>query len=110
MMADGIARPVVKGFHPPVRDAQASHGAAVPLFETAMPRNPSIKVTLNDQTVVLQPKQDGQKYQFLDMLNLTNLDPTKPQGNIILRLNGRNASYLEEVHHGDVVEIRWDNT
>ena len=65
-----------------------------------------LRVMVNDEQRML-PKRE-QPYQFLDMLNLVDIDPTKPQGNIILRLNGREAAYLEEIGDGDVVEICWD--
>ena len=68
----------------------------------------SMQVTLNDRPLTLPPKEDRMPYQFIDMLNLVDLDPTRPQGNIVLLLNGSSASYLDEVHSGDIVEIRWE--
>lgn len=67
-----------------------------------------IKITLNGESVWLDPKPHG-GYQFLDMLNLVDIDPTKPQGNIVLRLNGHNASYLDDIRNGDTVDIHWEN-
>lgn len=69
----------------------------------------TIKVTVNDRTVTLEQKPGGGSYEFIDMLNYVDIDPTKPQGNIILRLNGHEASYLEPIRHNDVVEIRWES-
>lgn len=69
---------------------------------------PGMKITLNGDSVWLDPKPHG-GYQFLDMLNLVDIDPTKPQGNIVLRLNGHNASYLDDIRNGDTVDIHWEN-
>lgn len=79
------------------------------LIEPPITAPRTIKVTLNDRSVNLEPKPGGGPYEFIDMLNLVDIDPTKPQGNIVLRLNGHNASYLEPIRHNDVIEIRWEN-
>lgn len=98
----------------------AQTASAVPVQQTAKTANaqevsqtawgfrPGIKITLNGESVWLDPKPHG-GYQFLDMLNLVDIDPTKPQGNIVLCLNGRNASYLDDIRNGDTVDIRWES-
>lgn len=68
----------------------------------------TITIILNGRSAELIPKEDRSPYLFLDMLNFVDIDPTKPQGDIVLRLNGRDASYLEIVNDGDSVEIYWD--
>ncbi|WP_101909403.1 cell division FtsA domain-containing protein [Marasmitruncus massiliensis] len=70
----------------------------------------TIRIILNGRSAELVPKEDHTPYLFVDMLNFVDIDPTKPQGDIILRLNGRDASYLEVVHDGDSVDIYWDKT
>lgn len=75
--------------------------------ETEAPPRPPIHVSLNGRTVQLPPKEDGANHLFLDMLTLADIDPTKPQGDIVLRLNDREASYLWPVADGDRVEIYW---
>ncbi len=77
--------------------------------ETAAPRLSSGKrfvITLNGEQRELADKPDG--YVFLDMLGLVDIDPKKPEGDIVLRLNGETASYLEPLKAGDRVEIFWD--
>ena len=82
--------------------------------EEAAPQQPeeekekSIKIRLNGEALSLQQKHDKSPYLFVDMLNYVDIDPSKPQGNIVLRINGRTASYVEEVRDGDEVEIYWD--
>ncbi|KAF5040202.1 hypothetical protein DSECCO2_535980 [anaerobic digester metagenome] len=72
-----------------------------------MPVVPALEVTVNGIKRMLPPKPDGGVYQFLDMLNLVDIDPTKPQGDIVLLHNGRSASYIEPVLHGDKIDIYW---
>lgn len=82
--------------------AQAEPGREEPKYKGG------IRVTLNGRVTTLAPKEGNIPYQFVDMLNLVDIDPTKPQGDIVLRLNGKNASYLEVLQDGDDVEIRWE--
>lgn len=84
----------------------SASGGGFHLFESKQQQ--PIRVTLNDNSVLLEPKEGNMPYQFIDMLNMVDLDPTKPQGNIVLMLNGLQASYLDELRNGDVVEIRWE--
>lgn len=77
--------------------------------EDTVPSQP-ILITLNGRRTTLLPKEDGGKYIFLDMLNLVKIDATKPEGNIILRLNGEDAGYLMEISTGDTIDIFWDKT
>ncbi len=70
----------------------------------------TIRIILNGRSAELVPKEDHTPYLFVDMLNFVDIDPTKPQGDIILQLNGRDASYLEVVSDGDSVDIYWDKT
>lgn len=66
-----------------------------------------VHIQVNGRTTTLARREASSPYLFVDMLNLVDIDPSKPQGDILLLLNGKNASYLDEVHDGDRVEIRW---
>ncbi|MEG2769486.1 MAG: hypothetical protein RR902_01575, partial [Oscillospiraceae bacterium] len=67
-----------------------------------------ISVSLNGRTIVLTPKADGTEYLFLDLLNYVDIDLSRPQGAIVLTLNGRNAAYMAKIHSGDNIQIYWD--
>lgn len=67
----------------------------------------ALEVTVNGIKRTLPPKADGGIYQFLDMLNLVDIDPTKPQGDIVLLHNGSDASYIQPVQDGDKIDIYW---
>lgn len=67
-----------------------------------------INVVLNGKPVELYPKQDFSPYYFVDMLNFVDIDPSKPQGNIVLKINGKDAAYLQMIADGDKIEIFWE--
>lgn len=68
----------------------------------------SIKVTVNNKIINLPKRKDNLPYIFADMLNYTDIDPSKPQGNIVLLHNGKEASYLNFISDNDEIVIRWD--
>ncbi|WMJ82893.1 cell division FtsA domain-containing protein [Oscillospiraceae bacterium LTW-04] len=72
-----------------------------------MPVVQALEVTVNGTKRTLPPKPGGGIYQFVDMLNLVDIDPTKPQGDIVLLHNGVDASYIEPIQNGDKIDIYW---
>lgn len=54
------------------------------------------------------PLENRKKLLFYDMLNYVDIDLEKPQGNIIIKLNGEDASYTAEISQGDSIEVAWD--
>lgn len=68
-------------------------------------------VRLNGKNVTLEPKSDGSSNIFLDLMAIADIDinAAPPSGNMILTLNGKEAAYMDEVHTGDTIVIRWDD-
>lgn len=79
-----------------------------PTPEAGQPPDAPMTLFLNGQPIRMPAKPDGRARQFVDLFNYIDIDPQNPQGNIVLRLNGGEASYLEELHPGDEAEIRWE--
>ncbi|QSX07174.1 rod shape-determining protein [Sedimentibacter sp. zth1] len=69
-----------------------------------------ITVSINGETKKLNFKEDKLPYIFADMLIYTNIDPTKPQGKIIILHNGNEASYTSIINDGDDIVIKWQNS
>nr|WP_319489774.1 cell division protein FtsA [uncultured Caproiciproducens sp.] len=67
-------------------------------------------ITLNRATLALNAKPDKTPYCLIDMLNLVDIDLSKPQGNIVLHVNGEDAAYLQILADGDKVDIYWENS
>ncbi|MDO5601280.1 MAG: cell division FtsA domain-containing protein [Oscillospiraceae bacterium] len=66
-----------------------------------------IEIMLNGRTLSLPVKADGTPYAFFDLLPYADIDPRNPQGIVELKLNGRQAAYLDTLHSGDHAEIGW---
>ncbi len=67
----------------------------------------SIVVCINNVWKTI-PLNNRKKLLFYDMLNYVDIDLEKPQGNIILKLNGEDTAYTASVSQGDSIEIAWD--
>lgn len=70
-------------------------------------KEPSKEITLkvNSQTVILRGKN---KYIFIDVFNHIQFDRTRTKGLLVLKLNGKQAGYYDELHSGDVIDISWE--
>jgi hypothetical protein len=69
-----------------------------------------IQIYLNETPLVLEAKVDGSPHLFVDLFNYVDIDPSQPQGNIVLKLNGHEASYIELLNEGDIVSIYWSRS
>ena len=69
----------------------------------------TIKILLNGESFILPKRKDGSPSLFLDLIGMLDIDTSNPQGKIVLRINGNDASYLEQLSEGDKVEVYWEN-
>ena len=77
-------------------------------FETALPPiNQRLRIYLNGKEKILEPKENGERYQFFHLLNFVNIDPNEPHGTLIQKINGETASYQEFIRDGDKIDICW---
>lgn len=67
-----------------------------------------IRIMLNSLPVTLPPDPKG--HIFLELMAIADVDTSSPPRDavMLLTLNGRNASFTDELHDGDEVVIRWD--
>lgn len=63
-----------------------------------------IHVMVNNINVTMSGKAS---YVYVDVFNYISFDLSKPQGQIVTTLNGKDAQYMQELHEGDVIEIYW---
>ena len=64
-----------------------------------------MSISVNGNEISL--KEGKSQYIFVDVFNYIDFDLTKPMGNIILRLNGRQAAFTDAIRPGDNIEIYW---
>lgn len=62
-------------------------------------------LTVNGKEIATQ--EGKTQLIFVDVFNYIDFDLTRPQGNIVLRLNGRPAAFTDIVRAGDQIEIYW---
>lgn len=67
--------------------------------------NDKISINVNGNIILLDKNK---KYIFVDIFSHINFDLSKPQGMIVLKLNGKNAQFTDEVRNSDYIEIYWD--
>ena len=79
--------------------------AEAPAAETG-----SITVILNGKPTHLDPRTDNSPHEFIELMALADIDISDPppSGNMILTLNGQNASFMDLLHEGDSVVIKWE--
>lgn len=105
------AEQIVQAAQPMVTQ-EKQEDAALELVAQSLPymqkpaRGKVLQIRVNDQTYELPPRDTP--YQFVDVLNLVDIDFAKPQGNIILQRNGHAASYLELLEEHDDIIIAWE--
>ncbi len=69
-----------------------------------------IRLLLNHNLLSLPAKPDGAPYYLVDMLNLVDMDLSKPEGRrIIIKINGHDAAYLQILEDGDEIDIHWES-
>jgi hypothetical protein len=74
------------------------------------PPRPVCSVILNGATITLPPKADGTPPFVMDLLERTGIDFKQAQRPIILRVNGAECQFQQELKNGDRVEIGYEDT
>jgi len=75
---------------------------------TEVPVIPSVPhdifVACNGAAIKMSGKSS---YVFVDVFDYINFDRSKARSNLVTRVNGRSAMYMEEIHDGDTIEVYW---
>ena len=66
-----------------------------------------IRLIINEEEKIIH--YNKKKLVFVDIFNYIDFDLTKPKGKLILKLNGRDAQYMETLSDGDKVNVYWEN-
>ena len=64
-----------------------------------------IVVLINGTPVTLKGKSD---YILVDIFQFYEFDLSKPQGNVVLNLNGETGEYTAPLKDGDVIDLYWE--
>ena len=63
-----------------------------------------IFVSVNSSPIKLTGKSS---YVFVDIFDHIDFDRSRVKGNLVTKLNGKAAQYMEELHDGDIIEVFW---
>lgn len=78
-----------------------------PIVETSFieETSPTFEVLVNGAPIVMDMSRS--QHIFVDIFNYINFDLSKPQGTIVLKLNGQPAAFTDNIRPGDEIEIYW---
>lgn len=79
--------------------------APQPKAEATAPPVGTVEFVLNSKPVALPKKADGSPYFIIDVLEQSGIDLENPTGEVVLRVNGADSTFLTDIKHGDRLEI-----
>ncbi len=79
--------------------------ASFPQPAVSVLRSDGVEFILNNRPIVLAKKSDGTPYYLMDMLERCGMDLEHPTGEIVLRVNGADSTFLQDLKAGDRLEI-----
>ncbi len=76
---------------------------------TASNNNGEFYVTLNNKYTVLEKRSAENIHEFIELIGIADIDIDNPppSGNMILLLNGEEASFMSPLKCGDTAVIKW---
>lgn len=86
-----------------------SESAAEPEQNIEAPAEEEFKVILNGKTITLENRPETMPHEFIELMALADIDLENPPAgaNMILTLNGKDISFMDVIHNGDVAVIKW---
>lgn len=89
-----------------IKDMETGGEAAVGIDNKADQGKISITVIVNGKSVHMEG--NGPNFIFIDIFNYIEFDMKNNKGNVVLKLNGRKASYTDVINENDVIDIYWE--
>lgn len=68
-------------------------------------KNKYISLIINGQKQTIEYEKE--QFQFVDIFDHIDFDLTKPKGDLILKVNEKDAEYMGQLKDGDTIEVRW---
>lgn len=95
---------VFEPVHAPAREVLAEP-------EPEAPEQEEFAVTLNGKRVVLESRPANMPHEFIELMAIADIDLENPPAgaNMILTLNGKDISFMDVIHNGDVAVIKWES-
>lgn len=109
----------IKGEEEPVQETKpaAETPQEIPQEEKTQetppaPANDEFFIMLNGERIVLPPRPNNLPHEFIELMAIADidLDSPPPSGDMILKLNGKDVSFMDIINSGDAATIRWSDT
>lgn len=94
-----------ESIEPEMEEPEKENVAEKPAEETESKSLGELTITLNDTPLKLPPKADAAPYYLMDILEYSDLDMENISGNVVLKVNGEDGIFLQELKSHDVVNI-----
>lgn len=107
----GEEEPVPAAEEETVQTAQETVPEEKPQEAPKAPANEEFFIMLNGERTVLPPRPNNQPHEFIELMAIADidLDNPPPSGDMILKLNGRDVSFMDIINSGDTATIRWSD-
>ena len=94
----------------PVEEESPQPEDLPPEKDTSAAEGKPFTVILNGVPTALEGNKDGSGHIFLELMAIADIDTSSPPpgGNMLLKINGRDAAFMDPLSDGDEVVIRWD--
>lgn len=91
------------------QDIPAAADEAPAVEAEEVPAQEEFKIVLNGKTIDLEPRPATMPHEFIELMAIADIDLDNPpaDGNMILTLNGKDVSFMDVIHNGDVAVIKW---
>ncbi len=89
----------------PLEEPETDQDEAMEAEKAVVREQDAVVVTVNGEKIKM--KASKSQLIFVDVFNYIHFDLTRPQGAIVLRLNGQQAAFTDNIKSGDTIEIYW---
>lgn len=83
-----------------------NNGDVITVLENDGADKKRIQLVINNEEFEIYYKKD--KFIFVDIFDYIDFDLSRLRGKLVLKVNGRDAEYMEELKDGDNIEVYWD--
>lgn len=88
----------IKAAHPYEKDSSAG--------EKGEGGQEGFYISVNGKPVFIA--NSNKYHMFIDIFNYIDFDISRPQGSIVLKLNGKDARFTDPIKAGDIIQIYWE--
>lgn len=101
---------VQQGAEKPQENMQEAPAVQLQMENTHLDRKQVVNFMLNGESLFLLKKEGNVPYYLMDMLEYSGIDFEKPDGVVVLKVNGEEGAFQQQLSPGDNIEIYCQKT